>query len=114
MQILVEYSGASSAVPLMAWAVSGLMSPSQTVVRPDSSSILLTSYLAKSPSGGLVGAALRWEVGQSPFSAASNAQRGKILHGVHRTAKCSYFHAHPSEMVVLELECTPIVLVGLR
>ncbi len=39
MRILVEYCSASSAVPPMAWAVSGLMSPSRPVVRPDSSSI---------------------------------------------------------------------------
>ncbi len=47
MRGLVEYRGASYAVPPMEWAVSGLMSPSRPVVRPDSSSILLTSYAAK-------------------------------------------------------------------
>ncbi len=34
--------------------------------------------------------------------------------GVHRTAKCSYFHIHtPSEMVVPEFECTPKVSLWL-
>jgi hypothetical protein len=34
-------------VPPMEWAVSGLMSPNQSVVRPDSLSTLLTLYAAK-------------------------------------------------------------------
>jgi hypothetical protein len=43
----MEYRSASSAVPPMAWADTGLMYPSRPVVRPDSSSILLTSHAAK-------------------------------------------------------------------
>ncbi len=37
----------AAAGPSMVWAVSGLMNPSLPVVRPDSSSVFLTSHAAK-------------------------------------------------------------------
>jgi hypothetical protein len=93
----VECRNASSAVPQMAWAESGLMYPSRpaVTVHPHSLSILLTLYEAKHPLGRAAPLVL---VGKSvipPWRRKHRSAGKPAWVSLHRKFKCSYFHTHP-------------------
>ena len=87
---MIEYRSASSAVPSMAWAVSGLMSPSRPVVRPDCSHTLLMSHMS-----------------QQSLSYLARPADAPILQ-THNTLRTHIWSAHPPSTFVLALTLNTI------